>query len=122
VFAFGSAPAAALAGGGGAAAAGSMTLTSPKIAADGEIPAQYTCEGTNTPPPLSWKNAPADTKSFALIVDDPDAPKGDFVHWVLFNIPSSVHDLPEGGSLAAGTAMGTNDQGKVGYAGPCPPT
>ena len=78
-----------------------LTLTSSAFAPNGEIPTVHTCEGADTPPPLAWSDAPAATKSFALIVDDPDAPdprapKTTWVHWVVYNIPASTVSLPEG--------------------------
>ena len=104
-------------------------LVSPKFTAGGEIPSVYTCEGKGLSPPLSWSEAPSATKTFALIVDDPDAPdpkapKRVFVHWVLYNLPASVRVLPEdarGDSLPAGAAEGMNDWQKTGYGGACPP-
>lgn len=96
-------------------------LTSPGFA-DGEtIPARYTCDGENNAPPLSWQGANG-AQSFVLIVDDPDAPGGTFTHWVLYDIPGSQHELPEG--LANVGALGTpgmNDFSQLGYGGPCPP-
>jgi len=87
------------------------------------IPKQYTCDDKDMSPPLQWKNAPLDTKSFALIVDDPDAPHGTWDHWILFNIPARVHELKENISeLPSGTQEGKNSWGKTGYGGPCPPT
>jgi Raf kinase inhibitor-like YbhB/YbcL family protein len=110
-------------------AAMSFQLTSPKFSNNGEIPAVYTCEGRNVSPPLSWNDVPAKAKSLALIVDDPDAPdpkapKRVFVHWVLYNLPTSARSLPEGmtsDALPAGAKDGTNDFQKTGYGGPCPP-
>ncbi len=94
-----------------------------------DIPSMYTCEGANIAPPLHWENPPNLTKSFALIVDDPDAPdpaapKRVFVHWVLFNIPASIDTLAEGvteKTLPKGTIAGKNDIGDCEYHGPCPP-
>lgn len=93
------------------------------------IPPRYTCEGEDVSPPLSWSDLPAGTRSLALIVDDPDAPdpkapKRVWVHWVLYNLPASATGLPEAlepGDLPAGTREGTNDWGRAGYGGPCPP-
>ena len=106
-----------------------MTLRSSSFAANGDIPAKYTCEGGDTSPPLAWSDAPPGTKSFALIVDDPDAPepkapKMTWVHWVLYDIPASASALPEGaarGGLPAGTRAGVNDWKRPDYGGPCPP-
>lgn len=89
------------------------------------IPKKYTCDGTDTSVPLAWTDPPAGTKSFALIADDPDAPAGTWVHWVLYNIPGSAKELPEGlpvkDKLDNGSLQGKNDFGKTGYGGPCPP-
>jgi Raf kinase inhibitor-like YbhB/YbcL family protein len=106
-----------------------LTITSRAFAAGGEIPAEYTCEGADTSPALQWSGAPAGTKSFALIVDDPDAPdpaapKRVWVHWLLYNLPAAATGLPEdvgSGALPAGTLEGTNDWNRTGYGGPCPP-
>jgi Raf kinase inhibitor-like YbhB/YbcL family protein len=93
---------------------------------DGElIPPKYTCDGENVSPPLEWEGVPENAKSLALIMDDPDAPSGLFVHWLLFNIPSSENGLTEGVGIA-GPAAGGGTQGKNGfnqtaYGGPCPP-
>ena len=90
--------------------------------------ARFTCEGAEVSPPLSWSGAPAGTKSYALILDDPDAPdpaapQRTWVHWVLYDIPTSVSSLAEGasGSPPSGSRDGSNDFGKTGYGGPCPP-
>jgi Raf kinase inhibitor-like YbhB/YbcL family protein len=94
-----------------------FTLSSTAFA-DGEaIPVKYTCDGENTSPPLRWDGLPQ-TQSFALIVDDPDAPGGSFTHWVLYDIPGSQRDLPEGSPTVGTPAM--NDFAKAGYGGPCP--
>jgi Raf kinase inhibitor-like YbhB/YbcL family protein len=89
------------------------------------IPVVYTCDGENISPPLSWTGAPQGSQSLALIVDDPDAPAGTWVHWVVFNLPPSMSSLSEGASSSGrqeqfGTA-GTNSFRKSGYGGPCPP-
>jgi Raf kinase inhibitor-like YbhB/YbcL family protein len=86
----------------------------------GVIPSAYTCEGEDKSPALSWSDEPPGTKSFAVIVDDPDAPSGTFTHWLLYDIPSSVHSLPEESSSNEGIS-GKNDFGRTGYNGPCPP-
>lgn len=98
-----------------------LTLSSPAFTHNGTIPAQYTCDGTNISPALRWSGAPANTKSFALIVDDPDAPKKTFVHWVVFNIPATTRELPEGVRSGEFTC-GVNDFGTKKYGGPCPPS
>jgi hypothetical protein len=99
-------------------------ITSPAFEHQKEIPSQYTCEGTsdNISPALHWSGAPQKTKTFALIVDDPDAPnqKHMFVHWVLANIPATVHELLENANIEPFVA-GMNDYGTTHYAGPCPP-
>ena len=105
----------------------SLKLTSSAFAPGGEIPAKHTCEGNDLSPPLAWSGVPANAKSLALIVDDPDAPdpaapKMTWVHWVLYNIPPGVSSLPEAvKQLPAGTSQGLNDWKRTGYGGPCPP-
>ncbi len=107
----------------------SLTLTSTTFAPDGEIPTRCTCEGKDIAPALAWSGAPAGTRSFALIVDDPDAPdpaapRMVYVHWVLYNMPADAIALPEGitpGQLPVGTREGLNDWKRTGYGGPCPP-
>ena len=107
----------------------SMVITSAAFAKDGAIPALYTCEGKDISPPLTWSGAPPSTKSFALIVDDPDAPdpaapKMTWVHWVLYDLPVTASGLSEAvrpQALPSGTREGTNDWGRTGYGGPCPP-
>ncbi len=90
-----------------------------------DIPRQYTCEGADTSPALSWNEAPPKTQAFALIADDPDAPVGTWVHWVAWNIPAATRQLPENVSktaeLPGGGRQGNNDFRKIGYGGPCPP-
>jgi len=104
----------------------SMQLTSSAFSAGQAIPVKYSCKGNNISPALAWSNAPANTKSFALIVDDPDAPSGIWVHWVAFNIPATVTSLPEavptGAQLANGGLQGKNSSSHMGYDGPCPPS
>ena len=103
-----------------------LSLSSSAFAGGQSIPAKYSCIGRNISPDLAWANAPAGTKSFALIVDDPDAPMGTWVHWVVFNIPAATSNLPEaaraGAQLADGSLQGKNSSGKLGYDGPCPPS
>jgi Raf kinase inhibitor-like YbhB/YbcL family protein len=90
------------------------------------IPAKYTCEGLNISPPLKWISSPGETKSLAIICNDPDAPVGDWVHWVVYNIPASETEIKEGASsqkhLPKGALEGINDFRKIGYGGPCPPS
>jgi Raf kinase inhibitor-like YbhB/YbcL family protein len=95
-----------------------FTLTSPSFVEGEAIPVKHTCDGANQSPALRWEGAP-DARSFALIVDDPDAPGGTFTHWVLFDIPGALRELPEG-SASIGVA-GANDFSQAGYGGPCPP-
>lgn len=97
-----------------------FTLTSPAFVADGTIPAAFTCDGENTSPELNWMHPPENTRSFVLIVDDPDAPRGTFTHWVLFDIPAGTKHLP--GEVSGIGVKGRNDFQQVGYGGPCPPT
>lgn len=101
-----------------------MDLTSSDLK-DGKVPVAHTCDGANASPQLSWSAPPAGTKSLALVVSDPDAPSGEFTHWVLFNLPPTERSLPEGvpqsDQLADGARQGGNDFGKTGYGGPCPP-
>lgn len=101
-------------------------LTSPAFKESGAIPKKHTCEGADVSPALRWTAPPAGTRSFALIADDPDAPVGTWVHWVVFNIPADQRELPEGVSasqetLPSGALQGVNDFRRVGYGGPCPP-
>jgi Raf kinase inhibitor-like YbhB/YbcL family protein len=98
-------------------------LKSDAFAEGQALPTQYTCDGGDQSPPLTWSEPPPGTKSFALIVDDPDAPSGLFRHWGAFNIPAGAQNLPAGaGSAASGTIdQAQNDFGKPGYGGACPP-
>jgi Raf kinase inhibitor-like YbhB/YbcL family protein len=106
-----------------------LALTSTAFTPGGSIPRAHTCDGADRSPPLAWSGAPAGVKSFALIVDDPDAPDPDapkmtWVHWVLYNIPAGVSGLAEGlrpADLPRGTLEGVNDWKRTGYGGPCPP-
>ena len=102
-----------------------MNLTSVAFTHKGMIPSKYTCDGADVSPPLVWDQIPEDTKSLALICDDPDAPAGTWVHWVYYDIPSDVTSLPEQVAPekhpAPGGTHGINDFHKIGYGGPCPP-
>jgi Raf kinase inhibitor-like YbhB/YbcL family protein len=100
----------------------SLVLESPAFSANEPIPVEYTCKGTDHSPALSWHGAPAGTKSFALIMDDPDAPGGTWDHWVLFNIPATLNELKASARLPAGATSGKNTWGNQGYGGPCPPS
>jgi hypothetical protein len=107
----------------------SLKLTSSAFTQGGAIPSRYTCEGDDTSPPLAWSGATGKGKSFALIVDDPDAPdpakpQRVYVHWVVYNIPASATSFAENASksgMPSGTVQGKNDWGKQEYGGPCPP-
>lgn len=109
--------------------AASITLTSSAFAANGEIPARFTCDGAGVSPPLAWSGVPANAKSLALIVDDPDAPdpaapKTTWTHWVVYDMPPSATGLREGaasGGLPAGARTGLNDWKKAEFGGACPP-
>jgi Raf kinase inhibitor-like YbhB/YbcL family protein len=85
------------------------------------IPVRYTCDGDDVSPPLAWSQPPAGTRSFALVMDDPDAPSGTFTHWMLCDLPATRVDLDEGGETNDAGTPGMNDFGKPGYGGPCPP-
>ncbi|ACE05814.1 hypothetical protein Aasi_0395 [Candidatus Amoebophilus asiaticus 5a2] len=98
-------------------------LISPNFKNEGYIPSIFTCDGDNISPTLHWKDAPKETQSFVLIMEDPDAPKGTWYHWLLFNIPSHLHKIPEAvEQLPEGIKIGANSWGKLAYGGPCPPT
>jgi Raf kinase inhibitor-like YbhB/YbcL family protein len=102
-----------------------IQITSVAFASGQPIPAKYTCDGQDVSPPLKWSNAPANTKSFALIADDPDAPVGTWVHWVLYDLPPNTTELPEGMAktqvVSNGAKQGLNSWPRLGYGGPCPP-
>lgn len=106
-----------------------MELRSPAFAAGAYIPKKHTCEGEDSSPALSWSGAPKGTKSFALVMDDPDAPPGTWVHWILYDIPASEsglrESLPKTATLADGSkhgaCWGVSDFERQGYYGPCPP-
>jgi hypothetical protein len=102
-----------------------FTLRSAAFEPGSRIPQIYTCDGRDISPPLRWSNAPPGTKSFALICDDPDAPMGTWVHWVVYNIPADTdrlsEALPSSEQLEGGALQGGNDFGRTGYGGPCPP-
>jgi hypothetical protein len=102
-----------------------LKVTSAAFSEGGMIPSQYTCDGADKSPPISWTKGPEGTKSYALISDDPDAPVGTWVHWVIYNIPASVtslaENIPKKARLDDGSLQGINDFKKYGYGGPCPP-
>jgi Raf kinase inhibitor-like YbhB/YbcL family protein len=103
----------------------SFELRSSAFQQNLSIPTKYTCDGANVSAPLSWIDAPRETKGFALILDDPDAPTGIWVHWLLYDLPAGSHALgeaiPNQEKLGNGAKQGLNDFGKIGYVGPCPP-
>jgi len=99
-----------------------MKLTSPAFSHNGSIPSQYTCDGADISPALEWSDEPEGTKTFALIVDDPDAPAKIWVHWVVFNIPNTVRSLAEGASTSEFAQGATDFNGKRTWGGPCPPS
>jgi Raf kinase inhibitor-like YbhB/YbcL family protein len=103
-----------------------MKVTSTAFKEGEAIPRQYTCDGINISPPLEWSGLPRSAKTIALIADDPDAPSGTWVHWVLYNLPAEniglVENLPAIETPKAGGFQGKNDFGKIGYGGPCPPS
>lgn len=104
---------------------GAFILESTAFQPGGVIPKPYTCDGQNQSPPLDWSEPPAGTKGFALVLHDPDAPGGDWVHWVLYDLPPGARRLDagvaKGKQLANGVRQGVNSSGDPGYAGPCPP-
>jgi Raf kinase inhibitor-like YbhB/YbcL family protein len=110
---------------GGRESAVALELQSPAFAPGADIPVKHTCDGPDLTPPLRWTDPLANTKSFALIVDDPDAPAGTWVHWVLYGVPATVRELPQGipakDTVPGEGTQGVNDFRKVGYGGPCPP-
>jgi len=102
-----------------------IKVTSTAFQESGMIPRKYTCDGDDVSPPIEWSGIPDGTKSIALISDDPDAPVGTWVHWVIFNIPPNETGLSEGipadATLPNGAVHGTTDFRRLGYGGPCPP-
>lgn len=106
-----------------------LKVTSSAFQEGGSIPSQYTCEGKDISPPLSWSGVPSNAKSIAMIVDDPDAPdpakpQRVYVHWVVYNMPAATNSLAENASkkgMPKGAVQGKNDWGKAEYGGPCPP-
>ena len=103
-----------------------LQIKSSAFETGGMIPKQYTCDGEDISPPLSWDGVPESTKSLALISDDPDAPMGTWVHWVLYDLPGSTRELqenfPKDKTLSNGAKQGITDFKKIGYGGPCPPS
>lgn len=105
---------------------GKIQVSSTAFQEGGMIPPQYTCDGADVSPPLSWQSIPEGTRSIALIADDPDAPMGTFVHWVLYDLPADVRelqeDVPDAKTVPNGAKQGANGFGRIGYGGPCPPS
>ncbi len=103
-----------------------MTITSAAFENQKAIPAEYSCRGQDVPPALTWAGVPSEAKSLALVVDDPDAPMGTWVHWVVYNIPVDrtgfERAVPKTDRLPDGTVQGKGSNGRIGYAGPCPPS
>jgi len=103
-----------------------FTLTSTAFTDGAAIPVKHTCDGGDVSPPLAWSGAPAGTRCFVLVADDPDAPAGSWVHWVVYNVPAAVSELPENVAKVetldlGGARQGRNDFRRPGYGGPCPP-
>ncbi|MCX7680378.1 MAG: YbhB/YbcL family Raf kinase inhibitor-like protein [Anaerolineae bacterium] len=109
-----------------AASSVDFALTSAAFAHESSIPVKYTCDGEDVSPPLQWDNPPPGTRSFALLMEDPDAPVGNWVHWVIYNLPARSRALPEAvpaeAQLPDGGRHGQNSWGRLGYRGPCPPS
>ena len=106
--------------------AAQIQLTSPDFTHGGAIPPACSCEGENVSPGLTWSGVPVERRSLALICEDPDAPRGTWVHWVLYNLPGESAELSRGvpglPELPSGARQGRNDSGEIGYSGPCPPS
>jgi Raf kinase inhibitor-like YbhB/YbcL family protein len=102
-----------------------LNLKSSAFSEGGDIPRKFTCDGPDVSPELTWDEGPSGTQSFCIIMDDPDAPAGTWVHWVYYDIPNTSRGLPEGipkiGEVKDGGKHGRNDFGRLGYGGPCPP-
>jgi len=102
-----------------------LGLTSPDVRHGEAVPISHTCDGEDLSPALAWTGVPVETRAFALVCDDPDAPRGTWVHWLLYNLPADAVELAAGvppvPELPSGARQGLNDFGKVGYGGPCPP-
>ncbi len=98
-----------------------IQVSSPAFSSNGSIPPKYSCAGEDVAPALEWSGVPANARSLALILDDPDAPSGTFTHWLVFDMPAATSSLPEGGVLPAGAQHGRNDFHTNAYGGPCPP-
>jgi Raf kinase inhibitor-like YbhB/YbcL family protein len=104
------------------AAVGSLAVTSRSFPSSRTIPVDSTCDGADKSPGLTWSAPPPNTKTFAILAEDPDAPGGTFTHWIAYNIPADMRELPEAADpVALGGAVGNNDFNRPGYSGPCPP-
>jgi hypothetical protein len=103
----------------------SLSITSTAFKQGERIPSKYTCDGSDVSPGLEWSDVPGGTRSFTIIADDPDAPVGIWIHWVLYNVPGETRTLPEAvppdANLPDGSRQGKNSWGRPGYGGPCPP-
>jgi Raf kinase inhibitor-like YbhB/YbcL family protein len=99
-----------------------LKLTSTAFATNQAIPAQFTCDGSETAPPLTWSAVPGNTRSIALLVEDPDAPDGTFTHWLVTGIPATATSIASGAGLPSGSVAAKNGKGDTGYTGPCPPS
>ena len=99
-----------------------LVVTSSAFKPNGAIPTEYTCNGSEISPPLSWSAVPNDTRTIAILVDDPDAPGGTFTHWLVTGIPATSTGVLAGAALPDGAMAAKNDKGNMGYAGPCPPS
>lgn len=115
-------PAVALAAGPTTPVTTPLTVTSSAFQATGTIPPEYSCDGPSRVPPLAWTGVPRTAKSIAIWVDDPDAPKGTFTHWLVTNLPATTTSIPKGGALPAGARVAKNSSGSEGYYGMCPPS
>jgi len=99
-----------------------LEVTSTAFTANGSIPSEYTCDGAGSAPALRWSKAPRGTRSVAILVEDPDAPKGTFTHWLVTGIPATATTLATGGKLPRGATAAKNDAGSTGWTAPCPPS
>lgn len=103
-----------------------MIVRSDSFEEGGSIPPRHTCDGADVSPPLEWSGAPDSTAAYVLVSDDPDAPVGTWVHWLLYDLPAAMTSVPEGvpasDTLAGGGTHGRNSWGRIGYGGPCPPS
>ena len=104
---------------------GDLTVTSKDFVEGGKIPVEHTCDGPDRSPSITWSGAPSEAKAFAIVLEDPDAPNGTFLHWIAWNVPGAARALDRGvpaeAKLGDGTIQGKNDFDRVGYGGPCPP-